>query len=386
MAERENSGQSQAVFSPKTKIPQQTNRESSPVALIMAGGGGTRFWPMSRPELPKQFLKLLGQESLLEATLNRVSRLVNPANTYICATASQKEIFQKHLPTFKNLILEPEARNTAPCLMLSLWELLSQGYPPETVMIVLPADHHIEAESVFQTVLKKAMACAVATGNLITLGITPRSAHTGYGYIEVDPSATASGANHDLFPKRGANHDALPVKRFLEKPDKAKAETFIQSKHFFWNSGMFVWTLKALQKAFETHLPEEWARLCRDGKKAYPSLKAQPIDIAVMEKSDHIFMIPADMGWSDLGSWDALYQLKATSADENVTISGKTLLVESKGCFVKVPLHFEVALVGVRDLIVVEDNNKLLIAHRGHDQKVKEISNHFSELSRKDTP
>lgn len=331
---------------------------SKTVAVIMAGGSGTRFWPASRPDLPKQFLKLVGAKSLIQETFDRISAVVAPEDIHICAGASQKELFARELPSFKNLILEPEARNTAPCLMLSLHALLKSGYSADTVMVVLPADHHIQDTPGFEKVLKRAIGCARETGGLLTLGIVPTGAHTGYGYIEAP----------------GAPAEVLKVKRFVEKPSQAKAEEFLEAGHYYWNSGMFVWTLGALEAAFAKHTPADWQKISAAGAAAYKDVSPQPIDVAVMEKAQNIFVVPADIGWSDVGSWDALYQLRAKKPGENIVLSGQCASIESHGCLVKVSSQLKIALVGVSDLVIVEDKGSFLIVPRAKDQLVREAA------------
>lgn len=328
----------------------------------MAGGSGTRFWPASRTDLPKQFLKLVGTRSLIRETVERISSVVAPKDIHICAGTSQKALLAQELPDIRNLILEPEARNTAPCLMLSLHSLLKAGYAESTVMVVLPADHHIQDETGFGKTIRKAVATAKETGGLLTLGIVPTGPHSGYGYIEAP----------------GAPNDVLRVKRFVEKPSHAKAQEFIETGHYYWNSGMFVWTLGALKTAFEKHAPADWQKVCTQGEKAYAQLTAQPIDVAVMEKAQNIFVLPTDIGWSDVGSWDALYQLRAKNPGENVTLSGQCTAIQSEGCLVKVSPQLKVALVGVNDLIVVEDKGALLIVPRAKDQLVREAAKALS--------
>lgn len=337
------------------------------VAVIMAGGSGTRFWPASRPELPKQFLKLTGPKSLIAETADRVSKVVPRDAIYVCAGETQKSLLKGELPQAP-LILEPAGRNTAACLMLSVAHLLRAGAPLGTPMIALPADHYIQDTEAFAATLQQAMAFAADTHGLLTLGIVPTSPHTGYGYIEAGD------------PARG--EVALQVRRFVEKPDRARAEEFLRKKNFFWNSGIFIWTLGAIRSAFEAHLSEPWSRLldassAADIKKIYDGLPSLPIDTAVMEKADNLYVIPAKFDWSDIGSWDALHKLRAKSPEENVTVSGDARAIESTGCLIDVPTGKKIALVGVKDLVVVESEGTLLICARDKDQLVREASKAF---------
>lgn len=342
------------------------------IGLVMAGGSGTRFWPLSRPSRPKQFLKLISGKSLLRETIDRLSGVVPPEGVFICAAASQKALLLKEFPRSKQLILEPTGRNTAACLMLSVATLLVSGVDPRTPMIALSSDHFIKDIEAFRGVLRRAMQFAVKTAGLVTLGIRPSFAHTGYGYIE------ARGDAGEGFRK---------VDRFVEKPNRESAEKFLKLGGFYWNSGMFVWTLAALKGAFERHTPGSWEQILSALdhpvrlKKIYASLPSLPIDTAVMEKADNLYMFPCDFDWSDIGSWDALHGLKSGSASENVTLTGDVRSIESQGCLVHTDPKRKVALVGVQNLIVVEDGDTLLICDRDSDQKVRDASKAFEPAS-----
>ena len=350
----------------------EETKNSAIAIIIMAGGSGTRFWPLSQPSFPKQYLTLLGERSLIQQTVDRVLPLTDPSRIFICSGANQKNLIHDQLPEISQLILEPVGRNTAPCLMLSLDELLRRGFDPDSVMIVLPADHFITDTEGFLERLRLASRVAVETKGLITLGIVPTSPHTGYGYIEA--------RSKDRHPV----HPVFPVQRFVEKPDRARAEEFLHQKNFYWNSGIFVWTLGALAKAFEKYTPDAWKKISGrrsqdDLARIFSELESIPIDIAVLEKADNIFVIPANIGWSDVGSWDALYQLQTEGNGGNAILSGNVKTVESAGCLVKVSEGKKVALVGVKDLVIVENNGTLLIARRDKDQMVRQAAKEFEK-------
>jgi len=339
------------------------------LALIMAGGSGTRFWPASRPENPKQYLNLLGASSLIQKTVARLIPEI-PANSIaVCSTTSQTARLRDQLPEVKTLISEPEGKNTAACVALSALSFLKQGHDPKTVLITLPADHFIHEEQKFRDLLKQAARFAVETGNLITFGIIPEYAHTGYGYIERGPSVPGSS-------------DVFLVSRFVEKPDKATAEAYLKSQSFYWNSGMFVWTLAAIETAFKKYMPSLWNRLEEGLAKdtlpqIYRSLPSIPIDVGILEKADNVAVITANIGWSDVGSWNAVYSLQKPDEKGNVSLQAQTALIESKNCLVYGPSTTEVALVGVQDLIVVVDQNRVLVCHRDSDQLVRETGKRF---------
>lgn len=341
----------------------------SPIALIMAGGSGTRFWPLSQKKLPKQYLKLSSDKSLIQLTVDRIRSLCKVQDIYISSGGNQKPLLHEHLPDISNLILEPASKNTAACLMLSVATLLRKGYSPETPMMVFPADHEIGNQEQFLNLMNQALEFACSRESLVTLGIVPSAAHTGYGYIEAASSPVQSLV--------------FPVKRFTEKPDRATAESFLKKGSYFWNSGIFVWTLGAISNAFETFLSQSWNQILEAKSedqlsRIFSSLPSLPIDTAIMEKASNVFVIPAgDLNWSDLGSWSALFDLKANSSTQNVCLSGQIEQIDAEGCLIQVSPETKVALIGTRNLIVIEHNGILLIAEKSQDQKVKDISQLF---------
>jgi len=337
------------------------------IALIMAGGSGTRFWPMSQPDRPKQYLTLIGNRSLIQSTVDRLTEITSVNNIFICSGESQKTILQKQLPEVSGLILEPLGRNTAPCLMLSVATLLTQGAKPSTVMGVFPADHVIGNRRVFLETLNSAIKEAESSKELITLGITPSYPHTGYGYIEAG-EATGGGF--------------FKVTKFIEKPSLEKAKQYITSGNFFWNAGIFIWRLDAIAEAFEKYLPEEWEKVQASVKtnstaKIYNQLKSQPIDVAILEKANNVRVIPAvDINWSDIGSWNALLEYhQSLTGKDNVILSESlesTQILDSHNCLIASDSAKKIVLIGVENLIVIETEKGLLITHRTQDQRVKE--------------
>jgi len=342
---------------------------NSPIALIMAGGSGTRFWPLSQKNLPKQYLKFSGDKSLIQQTVDRIRPLCNTEDIYISSSGTQQSLLREHLPDISNLILEPLSKNTAACLMLSVATLLKKGYSRNTPMMVFPADHAIGNQTHFVELLKQAVSFACSQNSLVTLGIVPTAPHTGYGYIEAGPKPVLA--------------NTFPVQRFTEKPDRKTAESFLERGTYFWNSGIFVWTLGAIASAFELFLSDSWQQILGSNseeslKKVFSSLASLPIDTAVMEKAKNVFVIPAgDLKWSDLGSWSALFDLKTQNPSENVFLSGNVRMIDAKGCLVQVSQGINVALIGTDNLVVIEHNGNLLIADKSLDQKVKDISQQF---------
>lgn len=337
------------------------------LALIMAGGSGTRFWPMSKPQKPKQYLNLFGQRSLIQATVDRLKNQTPISNIFICSGESQTSLLKQQLPEISGIIFEPEGRNTAPCLMLSVATLLHRGFEPSTVMGVFPADHVIHDDANFFGALSWAIEEAESTKCLITFGIKPTSPHTGYGYIE-------KGA-------KCGNHSFM-VKQFVEKPNLEKAREYVARGNFYWNAGIFIWRLDAIAEAFATFLPEEWDLLQSAVKnntvsKVYQNLKSQPIDIAILEKASNVRVIPAEMKWSDIGSWNALLEHhQKISGSDNVLLSKdpKTVtFLGSHNTLVVNETSKKIVVIGTSDLIIVETDTELLISHRAQDQRVKEI-------------
>ncbi|MEZ4749890.1 MAG: mannose-1-phosphate guanylyltransferase [Bdellovibrionota bacterium] len=340
----------------------------SPVCLIMAGGSGTRFWPLSRKHYPKQFLKLVGEESLLRATYHRCLSLTDPERIAVCGLEAHQTLLAEEIPEITNWVLEPMGRNTAACVLLSALSLKASGFSPETVMAVFPADHHVGTPDKWLDLLKHAVHFASSENALVTLGISPTEPHTGYGYIEKGKASETEGV--------------FKVSRFVEKPDEARAKTFLASGNFFWNSGIFVWSLQAILSAFEKWQPEMLRQLSTavtegNVEAVYPKVASLPIDKAIMEKAENVFVLPADIVWSDLGSWNAVYEQRASREGENLSVSGDTLFSESKGCLVQVPASTKVAVIGLDNVVVVEHEGRLLITRRDLDQKVKEAAERF---------
>ncbi len=345
-------------------------QQNKPLVLIMAGGSGTRFWPLSTPDYPKQFLKLVDSLSLLQATYERVLQLVPEENIAVCGLERHAALLREQLPKVKHWILEPVGRNTAACNLLSILQLLKEGASRDQVLIVLPADHHVGQPQKLCETLEKAASFAAESNALVTLGIQPSSPHTGYGYIERGRPTGTDGI--------------FEVARFIEKPSETKAQELLKQGNYYWNSGMFIWTIGNILSAFEEFLPETTQLLknCSTTealKKAYTKLPSEPIDKAILEKAKNVFTLPADVAWSDLGSWDALYQLYKSSSEKNVILGGQTEVVDSDGCLVHAPPEMQVALIGVHNLAVVIQDGKLLITDRAQDQHVKKVLEKFEK-------
>lgn len=342
--------------------------DKAPIALILAGGSGTRFWPMSRKDLPKQYLPLTSSHSLIQETVQRLQPLCTSDRIFIASEKTQAKLIKQQLPEIHNLVLEPLPKNTAACLMLSVSTLLKQGFSLDSPLMVFPADHAIGNTPAFLTALQQALSFVQNREALLTFGIPPTFPHTGYGYIECDGSV---------------EKEICGVKRFTEKPNRETADQFLKAGNYFWNSGIFVWTLRSIVTAFEAFLSASWNRIHNAKSESelaecFKQLPAQPIDTAVLEKSSKVFVLPVPhLEWNDLGSWKALYDFKAGHPQENICLSGELKELESEGCLIKVSPDTQVALVGVKNLVVVQEGNRLLILDKEQDQKVKEISQQF---------
>ncbi len=343
------------------------------IALIMAGGSGTRFWPQSRAEKPKQFLKIAGKRSMIQLSVERLLPMIPLKDIYIVTAANQSELVKEHLPALpeENIIIEPFGMNTAPCIALSV-QYLKARYPEETAMVVLPADHVIrDTDALLKTLLRAEESAA--SSSLITFGIVPDYPATGYGYIEAG-ERIAEGI--------------YAVRRFKEKPDKSTAEAFLAKGSFYWNSGMFCWTISSIRKAFETHLPQV-AELCRkigdiwqkEGNAAdistlYKMMPRSPIDIGIMEPAQNRCVIPVDLGWSDVGSWKALAEISPTDEEGN-SFFNPALAIDAKGNYVQSSKF--TAVIGVENLCIIDCEDALLIVPRDRSEEVKQVVEYLKQ-------
>jgi len=336
-------------------------------AVILAGGSGTRLWPMSRQQLPKQFLKLTGEESLLAATISRLAPMIGQDDVWVVTNEAHAtgEAFSElnHLHT----ILEPCARNTAPAIALAAALLQENGGDP--LMLVLPADHLIQDIPAFHQGLKGAVEAA-NQGSLVTFGIVPEHPDTGFGYIQAE--------NHQ------GTQPFVPVKRFTEKPDLKTAKSFLTEGNYYWNSGMFLWKASTILTELQKHQPEIYQALgamkkvWQDGepwqevvRHQFQNMPAVSIDYAVMEPSDNVVVVPVSIGWSDVGSWDAVFDISEKDADNNAT-SGHVIAVDCKNTLLRSESRL-IAAVGLEDVIVVETADAILLCHKGESQRVREI-------------
>lgn len=342
----------------------------------MAGGIGSRYWPMSRQARPKQFIDILGVgETLLQATFRRAKKICPEENILVVTSAEYTELVKEQLPSIvtQNILSEPSRKNTAPCIAYAGFKIKKRN--PNAVVYVAPSDHLITNEEEFYQTIQQGLNFVAEHPQLLTLGIKPSRPDTGYGYIQFD-------ATDDV--KIG---DICDVKTFTEKPTLEIAKSFIQSGEFVWNSGMFLWKNEVFLHAFETQMPEDFALFAEVEneldtdleaiaiQRIYGELKNISIDYAIMEKSDNISVAIANFGWSDLGTWGSLYDQSNKDEDGNVIINSEVLQFESKNNIIATPKQTLVVLQGIENCIVAEYDNALLICKMEDEQKIKQIVN-----------
>lgn len=332
-------------------------------AVILAGGSGTRFWPLSRASYPKQFLAITGNETLLQQTVGRVRSLVAGENIFIVTNAAHRREVGRQLVRFKvprsNILLEPQGKNTAPAICWAAARV--HQINPNAVLAVLPSDHLIQNKNAFLKVLDKAAAFA-RQEYLVTLGIVPTRPETGYGYLKT-AKMTKGGI--------------LKVARFTEKPDLATARRFVRSRDYFWNSGMFVWRADVILREFEKYLPEIYKSVAADPRparvhKVWKSLPSISVDYGILEKSNRVVAVAAaGIGWSDLGSWESLFEVLPKDADGN-SLEGNVLALDCRNTFVRAHKRL-VAAVGLEGLVVIDTPDALLVCPSALSQKVKDV-------------
>jgi mannose-1-phosphate guanylyltransferase len=339
-------------------------------AVIMAGGTGTRFWPQSRKAWPKQFLALAGsQDSLLQQTVDRLGSIVPPERVLVVTSERHADATRKQLPRLpaNNVLAEPTGRNTAPCVAWAAAHVSARS--PTAVMAVLPADPHIEDVPGYRAVLESAIAAA-RDGGLVTIGVSPTRPETGYGYVELG-SELSKGVHR--------------VARFVEKPSLELAQGFLLAGNFLWNSGMFFFRADVVLGEFERQLPDlfEFAQASRERlaggvsdaelvQQRYPQLTSISIDHGIMERARDIRVVPGSFGWFDIGSWTTAFEL-APKDDADNAVYGEAALIDCERCYVRGKQGKMIAVVGMRDLIVVDTEDALLILPRERAQDVRQV-------------
>lgn len=350
-------------------------------AVIMAGGVGSRFWPRSKEKTPKQLLRIFGEKTMIQDTVDRLKDLVSYKNILIITNKLQREEIIRQLPEVpaENVIEEPFGRNTAACIGLA--SLIINERNPEAVSIVLPADHIIRDIKSFHNTLKTAAEFAESSDGLVTIGISPSRPETGYGYIQIEENEESNGIHKVL--------------TFAEKPNYATAVRFLESGDFMWNSGMFIWKVNSILEEISIYLPDLWSGLEeikgsigtenfeKKVTSVYGQLKSISIDYGIMEKSTRVYLTKGFFVWSDVGSWEEVYQLTDKDNDGNAK-EGNVYCEMTSDSYVYSPDKFT-AVVGLENVIVINTDTALLVCRRDHSQDVKKVVdylkiNKFNEL------
>ncbi len=341
----------------------------------MAGGIGSRFWPLSRVAKPKQFLDILGVgRTFLQQTFDRFSAIIPKENFLVVTSINYKDLVLEQLPELneEQVLLEPLRRNTAPCTAYAAYKIKTKN--PNANLIVTPSDHVILKEEEFIRQIKNGLEFTKENDTLLTLGIKPNRPETGYGYIQVKKRA-----------KFNELTNLYKVKTFTEKPDEEMAKVFVDSGEFFWNSGIFIWSLPSLIKAFETHLQnvsslfEKGMKLYNTDdeihfiNKTYSECPGISIDYGIMEKAKNVYVLTADFGWSDMGTWSALYECKKKDTDGNVISGDNILTYDTQNCIVDICDEKVAVLQGLDGYIIAESNDTLMICKKEDEQQIKQF-------------
>ncbi len=346
-------------------------------AVIMAGGSGTRFWPRSTENRPKQFLNIFGDRTMLQDTVDRIKPLVSPDRVWVITNDKYVDLVQEQLPDVpvNNIVGEPVGKNTAPCVAAAA--TLIKEKDPNGTMVVLPADHLIGKPDTFLSILETAQAKAREPGALVTIGIKPDHPETGYGYIEFDEDTS-----EDI-----EGHQVKTVKQFREKPDLDTAEEFVTSGNFLWNSGMFIWKASTILEKFKQHLPTIFDEVEKlkpsvgtDSQKEainefYYGCTSISIDYGIMEQADSVFVVPGSFEWNDVGSWRAVYDLRSKDENGNVIQTDTSATADAKNNLIQSESGKMIALVGVENLAVVETDSAILVCDLDSSQGVKKVVN-----------
>ena len=346
-------------------------------AIIMAGGVGTRFWPMSTTQHPKQFLDILGTgRTLLQQTYDRLLGVCDNSKIYVVTSVAYQKLVEQQLPNLplENILTEPSRKNTAPCVAYASYKI--HKLDPKAITVVAPSDHLIKKEDTFVKAIKSCFTKAENEDCLITLGIKPTRPDTGYGYIQIKESDVAEKDNR-----------IYKVKTFTERPDHDMARFFMNNGDFLWNSGIFVWSTKSIINALEIGDPE-LANIFKEGwetyntpkekefiNKAYTVCKNISIDYSVMEKAENVYVRSSIFGWSDLGTWGSLYTQIAKDNNRNALVGKNIITYDSKNCIVHVPNDKLVVLQGLEDYIVVESDGVLMICKKQDEQQIRDFVN-----------
>ena len=341
--------------------------------LIMAGGSGTRFWPRSRKAKPKQFLTIFGNESLIQATISRFGNFIPDESIYVVSNKGQKEVLEEQATRIPkgNLIYEPVGKNTLPAIGLAA--LFIAKNDPDGIMVVSPADHLTQNDELFQETIESAAKIAEEKNGIVTIGITPNTPATGYGYIEIADEI-----------KIGQTIKSFAVTRFVEKPNLETAQKYVASGKFFWNAGIFVFKVSVFLEAVQKHAPNLYADLLKIAEtigtssyeqvldKIYNQVDSISIDYGIMEKANNVFLVQGDFVWNDLGSWEEVYKYDPEKDENQNTHVGEVIFQDTKNSYVYAPGSL-VAVVGMDDVIVVKEGDTILVCKRDQAEEIKGV-------------
>jgi mannose-1-phosphate guanylyltransferase len=350
---------------------------------MMAGGVGSRFWPLSRLQKPKQFHDILGKgETLIQETFRRFKQTCPEKNIFVVTNSDHKDLVIEQLGIDSSRVLcEPFRRNTAPCIAYGIFRILQEN--PDAVIVVTPADHHIIKEEKFCDVIKNCFDYAKGNDALITLGIKPDRPETGYGYIQADKKRPVKGSEN-----------LLKVKTFTEKPNTDLAKVFLESGDFYWNSGIFIWNIKSILTAFKKYLPDIYHAFDEGIKylgteqekkflrKTYTECKSISIDYGIMEKADNVYVMCTDIGWSDLGTWSSLSEHSKTDKKGNSFVAGDIFSYDNEGNIFNISEGKIAVIQGLKDYIVVDSDDVLLIVKKEEEQNIKQYLENVKESTK----
>jgi mannose-1-phosphate guanylyltransferase len=348
-------------------------------ALILAGGTGTRLWPLSRTSLPKQLLALTGGRTMMQATVNRILPIVPAENIFIASNREYGPLIKEQVPELRreNIVEEPSGKNTAPCIGLAALHMLNT----DEVMASLHADHFIKDEENFRQALLAAEQVA-KEGYLVTLGIKPTGPETGYGYVQ--RSAELGQYNNFTVYKSAG---------FREKPDLDTAQRFVESDEYYWNSGIFIWQISTLLQAFKDHMPEFYDQLGQMKQaigagqaidSIWEQIRSMSIDVGIMERAEKAAIVPVDIGWNDVGSWAAIHEINEADENGNVVLDGAHISFDTTETLIKGDKQRLIATVGLEDVIIIDSGDAILICARDKAQDVKKVVNWLEENGRAD--
>ncbi|MEG6569729.1 mannose-1-phosphate guanylyltransferase/mannose-6-phosphate isomerase [Thermoanaerobacterium thermosaccharolyticum] len=347
--------------------------------VIMAGGKGERFWPKSRIKMPKQFLKLYGDRTMIQQTVDRLKKLMSIENIFVVTNIDYAGLISDQIPELptENILIEPMGKNTAACIGLAA--LHTERLDRDSIMVVVPSDHVIKDEETYLGVLKTAIEKAKSGNNLVTIGIKPQHPETGYGYINFKK------ITNEIF----YNNPVHKVERFVEKPDYDTAVKYVESGDYLWNSGMFIWKTSTILNAIKEYMPQLYSALNVIKEnfdsdeiekilyEEYSKLESMSIDYGIMEKAKNVYVVPGDFGWDDVGSWTSIERLYEKDENGNV-IKGNVVSVDTKKCIITGSDKL-IATLGIEDVIIVDTEDALLICSKDKAQNVKEVLKELKE-------